>query len=353
MRNNLVNMTIADYVAALERKEILVDPSYQRSPQVWPTQAQSFLIETILMGYPIPKLALHQMTDLKSRRTTKYVVDGQQRTNAIRHFYQDVLRLGRNLEMSEAAGRTLSGLDENLQEAFLAYPLQFDQFEASTNENVRDYFRRINSFTAPLNAEEQRHARYQGAMKWLINSLASHHGSTFVSLNVLTQKNVIRMGDAKLLSELVHALVHGITTTTKAALNKLYADYERVDTVTDEAQIRKVIGEALDLVLAIPDIQDTALMKTNVFYSLMLAAILVQSNWRTLRPLSPVVGRTKLADAAEENLLTLAAALEDPEAFEEYEEFTEAASEKTNVKAQRETRVKWLALALSQDDMLA
>ncbi len=52
-------MPIADYCVALERKEIVVNPEYQRSDKVWPPVAWPFLIETILLGYPIPKFFLY------------------------------------------------------------------------------------------------------------------------------------------------------------------------------------------------------------------------------------------------------------------------------------------------------
>lgn len=345
-------MTIADYCQAFERREVSINRAYQRSPQVWPTQARSFLIETILKGYPIPKLALHQITDLQSRKTVKHVVDGQQRSMAILDFYNDRLVLGRSLEMREAAGRRYSNLADDLQEAFLAYSLQFDQFEAASDADVREYFRRINSFTAPLNAEEQRHARYQGAMKWFINSLSAEYSSVLVDLGVVTQKGVIRMADAKFLSEIVSAMLNGVTTTSKTTLDQLYSRFERDDEVPNEDEVRNAIDEGMDLVVSFPEIRATALMRTNVFYSLLLAAITVKSNWSALRYLSSKPGQLSVTESANQNLLELASALEEPEIYgDRFKAFTDAAAEQTNVKRQRETRTEWLIAALSQESL--
>jgi hypothetical protein len=340
-------MTIADYCAAFDRSEVTIDKTYQRSPDVWPLPARSYLIETILREFPIPKLALHQVTDLRTRRTIKKVVDGQQRSAAIRDFYADALRLARNLEMADAKGSIYSELPTDLQEIFLAYPLTFDQFEAASEEDVREYFRRINSFTAPLNAEEQRHARFQGPMKWFINHLARRDGDTFVQLGVLTKRSVIRMADAKLLAEIVHALLNGVTTTSKNTLNSMYLKFDRGDEVPGAAKMDGAVAEALDEIRGLTEVHTTALMKMNVFYSLVLAVILVKTKWPTLNDLVELPRSKKLHKNAESNLLALAAALEEPEAYPEYEEFTEAAAEKTNVKDQRETRVAWLAAALA------
>lgn len=348
MKINRVTMSISDYCGAFTRGEVVIDKTYQRSHEVWPPPARSYLVETLLKEFPIPKLAIHQVTDLKSRKTIKKIVDGQQRSMAILDFYQDNLRLTQRLELEEAAGRTYSELPDELKETFLAYVLVFDQFESATEEDVREYFRRINSYTAPLNAEEQRHATYQGPMKWLIVDMAKAYGDVFVNLGILRKRSAVRMADAKLLAEIVHALIYGVTTTSKTKLNALYHDHDRGDQVENEDQIREAIDEAIDDVLAMPDIHTTSLMKMNVFYSLLLAIIRVRRAWPALmylvdQPKRPA-GFTK---GAVDNLLALAEALEEPDVFDNYKEFTDAAAEKTNVKSQRETRVRWLVEALT------
>lgn len=351
MKTNRVTMTVADYCSAFDRDEVVIDRTYQRSPNIWPSLARSYLIETILKDFPVPKLALHQKTDLKSRRTIKYVVDGQQRTMAIRDFYTNALRLGQRLELTEAAGRTFSELPDELKEAFLSYVLVFDQFEAATDEHVREYFRRINSFTAPLNPEEQRHARFQGPMKWFVYGLSQRWGETIVNLGVLTSKAVVRMGDAKLMAELTHALLNGITTTNKTSLDTMYHAFDKGEAFEKEDSIRSALDQAFTSILSAGDIHDTTLMRMNVFYSLVLAVVDTQQHWPTLSfanrgasaDTSPVMGKDAIS-----NLLTLAAALEDPELYDSYAEFTRAAQEKTNVQTQRVTRVRWLVDALTK-----
>ncbi len=351
MKTNLVTMTVADYCSAFGRGEVVIDRDYQRSPSVWPALARSYLIETILKDFPVPKLALHQVTDLKSRQTIKYVVDGQQRTMAIRDFYEGELRLTRRLELTEAAGRTFSELSDELQQAFLSYPLVFDQFEAATDEHVREYFRRINSFTAPLNPEEQRHARFQGPMKWFVYGLSQRWGEALVSLSVLTSKQVVRMGDAKLIAELAHALVNGITTTSKSSLDSMYHAFDKGDTFENEDSMRAALDQAFTSVLSIREIHDTSLMRTHIFYSLVLALIAAHQNWPTLPfdgESSGVDARSSVSKEAVANLLALAAALDDPEVYSQYEEFTRASREKTNVQSQRLVRFQWLTEALTQ-----
>lgn len=349
MRTNPVNMTIADYCSAFDRNEVQIDRTYQRSPEVWPLPARSYLIETILKGFPIPKLALHQVTDLKSRQTTKFVVDGQQRSLAIVAFYKNQLRLSRTIELTEGANRTYAQLSPELQETFLGYILQFDQFEASTEEDVREYFRRINSFTAPLNAEEQRHARFQGAMKWFVYSLTERYGETFVNLGAIPKRSVVRMADAKFIAEIIHALKYGVSTTSKRSLDAMYKAFDRGDEVPEEAALRAAMDGAVDQVLRWDEVRETPLLRTHTFYSLILGLILVQKRWPTLRYIDVELPEVGVLDGAQQNLLRLAAAVDDPDVFEDYREFTSATAEKTNVKSQRETRIRWLARALTSE----
>src|SRR5262245_17599459 len=115
MQSLLSPMTIADFCASHERKEITINYDYQRNPDVWPDAARSFLIETILLGFPMPKLFIRQKTDVRSKTTTKEVVDGQQRTNAILEFFRGAFPLSRRAAPKTAAHKRYAELDEDLQ----------------------------------------------------------------------------------------------------------------------------------------------------------------------------------------------------------------------------------------------
>ena len=350
IRPNLVTMTVADYCNAYKRREVRIDRKYQRNSSIWPLRARSYLIETILRGFPMPKLALHQQTDVKSRKTTKFVVDGQQRTDAIVDFFEGQLSLSSSIEMGSARGKIFANLDEDLQEAFLSYPLQFDQFEAADEDVVREYYRRINSFTSPLNAEERRHARFQGNMKWFILKLAERHTDTLVALRTLSEKEVIRMADHKLFAEIVHATLHSVRTTNSTTLDTLYREHD-VAGVPEEGELLLAIDSAFSRIVGWRDLALTSLIqKTHIFYSLMLAIIGVERKWprqflQDIDSFSSIV-ETK----AEQNLLELNEALNRGERTGPFKGFIEASSEKTNTKEQREERIKWLATALTQSN---
>src|SRR6202030_3121141 len=123
-------------------------------------------------GYPIPKFYLYQVTDLRTRQTVKEIVDGQQRSMAIRDYFAGVFRLSQVIELEDARGKTYDELGEQLQGQFLGYGLAYDLLVGATSTEVRETFRRMNLFTVPLNPEEQRHAVYQGKFKWFVHRVA-------------------------------------------------------------------------------------------------------------------------------------------------------------------------------------
>ncbi|MGH2939401.1 MAG: DUF262 domain-containing protein [Solirubrobacterales bacterium] len=272
--------TVANFCADLGNNIVRVDFRYQRSEKVWPKAAQSFLIESILLGYPVPKLYLHQKTDRVSRSTIHFIVDGQQRTVAINSFFNDELRLTRKLELPEAAGRTYSELPEELQDRFLSYPLGLDLFVNASEEQVREIFRRINSYEVPLNAEEQRHARWQGDFKWYIYRLSKHLDKYFDAFGTFSDSQLVRMQDMKLLAEISHAMLKGITTTSKTDLDRLYRDND--EGFPGEAGLRRKIEEAVEFVDTLPGIHGSGLMKAYSMYSLILAIAHAKVRFRLL-----------------------------------------------------------------------
>ncbi len=54
------SFTVADYCEQMRGNGIVVNHDYQRTDKVWPPAARSYLIETMLLGYPIPRESLHK-----------------------------------------------------------------------------------------------------------------------------------------------------------------------------------------------------------------------------------------------------------------------------------------------------
>ena len=340
-------MTIADYCRAFNDKSITVNRDYQRSGKIWPPSARSFLIESIVLGYPVPKLSLHQRLDVRSRRTVKEIVDGQQRTAAILEFFDGDLRLSGNLETEALAGHTYPELDEESQAAFLNYSLPIDLFIGTTPHEIREVFRRMNSYTVPVNPEEDRHARFQGQFKWHIYHLSRSLEEILEKTGVFAGRSFIRMQDAKLLTEISHAMHHGIATTSKHHLTRMYKAY---DSCFPGAQRdSNALTSAFSVLNRMEELHSGPLMTGYVVYSLILAIIQHQTPLEVLDTHVQGEPRNVLdLRVAVEGLQRLAEALEEKDDYGgALRPFVSACLSRTNVADQRATRFLWLYRALN------
>ena len=93
----------------VDRKEIIISPDIQRN-DVWKGRQESELIESILMGIPIPIMYLFEARDGK-----KQVVDGRQRINTILRFLNGEFKLKDIRILHELNGKLFTDLVLMLQ----------------------------------------------------------------------------------------------------------------------------------------------------------------------------------------------------------------------------------------------
>ncbi|WP_082478723.1 DUF262 domain-containing protein [Methylobacterium sp. Leaf102] len=271
MKASSAPVAVGDYCSAMIDQKITVNREYQRSPQVWRGEARSFFVETILLGYPIPKLFLYSKLDLRTRTTIKDIVDGQQRSMALLDFYNNKFRLSKNIDTEELKGKNYNQLDDEWKEAFLTYSLPIDQFAGVSESEVRQAFRRMNSNNVPLNDEEKRNARYQGEFKWMIHSLATEYKDAFFRAGLLSRRDLIRMADYKFITDIAFAINNGIHTTKSKELDSIYAKYDKDFPFQDH--IYSTIKLGLDALLSLVEYYGTDFFKAHVAYAIVLAAI--------------------------------------------------------------------------------
>lgn len=337
--------TVARFLQEIESGSVVINRDYQRSRDIWPSTAQSYFIESILLGFPIPKLALYPRTDVKSRKTIEEIVDGQQRTDTMQQFLRDEVRVPARSSLP-CAGKKFSQSGEEYQQRFLTYILPIDLYIEASTADIREVFRRINSYQAPLNAEEKRHAAYQGDMKWFIHSLAASHSQTFLLLGTFRERSLVRMADVKLIAELIDAMLNGVRTTRPKTLDDLYRDYD--DGFPQQKDIARRLDDAIPLVSRFAAVQNTELSKQHQLYALVLAVT------HLLRPLDVLrehfeLKRGTVGELQDRNLERLNAVLEEPEEFPKYREFIDASKEGTNVGEKRVRRFQWMCRALIGD----
>jgi hypothetical protein len=344
---------VADYLAMLERGEVTINKTYQRSAGIWSIAARSFLVETVLKNLPIPKLSLHQKTDPTTLMPHKDVVDGQQRTYALRDFREGKFRLSSRIDTEEWHGLAFEDLSSEDRRQFLNYGLSFDLLIGAEDEEVREIFRRMNTFTVALNYEEQRNAAFNGRLKWFIRDLTNEYADALLEAGAFKERGFLRMADAKLMTELAHAYFNGIATTNSRSLDKVYRDNDQ--DFEAEEDLGQRLRKGLDFALSFEIFHDGPLFaKTYEFYAFVLAAMHVDE------PVEPLEEQIELEqppelnpdEQLEENLGMLESALtadeEEDEVPSRFEPFVEASATRTNVRDQRIARTQWFCDALTK-----
>lgn len=344
------NYTIADYCRQMNADDIIVNRDYQRSDKVWPTTARSYLIDTILMGFPVPKLSLYQKTDLKSRKTLKEIVDGQQRSQAILSFYKDEYSISTK---GEFFGKRFSQLSEELQVKFLDYQLSVDLFTAATSADIREVFRRMNSYTVPLNPAEIRNATHQGAFKWFMTSLTDKYSESLKVLKVFSERDLVRMKDATFFTELIMSFYEGNINSSEKKVDYFYKENDKIFNETEI--IEKSIDEIFNYIFDWKEIHGTdVITKTYNFFSLTQAiehCLRPKNCFQKVYTVNNVVKFNR--DSLTQNLSFLAQCLQDSQKVDaDYSKFILACSSGTNRITQRETRFKFFCKALNPKELM-
>ena len=149
------------------RQDILIDPDFQRN-FVWTNVQKSELIESILMGIPLPVIYLFEQVDGK-----KQVVDGRQRLTSVFNFMNNDFALTELKILASENTKTFKKLSPLLQAKIEDYQIQAYLIKPPTPERIKfDIFDRVNRSGTQLNHQEMRNALHQGQSTQLIKELA-------------------------------------------------------------------------------------------------------------------------------------------------------------------------------------
>jgi len=154
------------------RNKYQVDTTYQRPNDVWSNEDKQCLIDTILKGEPMPLFFFN----FKSGEDIFYIVDGQQRLNCIRQFYDNNLKLSKKFSGAKLDKKTFNGenaLGDIEKTNFLEYELKLHIMENYDDEKVRTIFSRLQR-GRPLSLGERLNAK-SGSIVPLMRKIADHN----------------------------------------------------------------------------------------------------------------------------------------------------------------------------------
>ncbi len=169
------------------RKDLLIAPDFQRR-NVWKQKQRVELVESIIMGIPLPVIYLFESADGK-----KQVVDGRQRITAIIDFLNNEFPLKVLQILPQYNNKRFSELAPKFQGIFEDYQIFCYVIQPPTPERVKyDIFDRVNRGGTMLNSQEMRSALYQGEATKLIDEICQSDEFLKVTGNAVSP---IRMRD--------------------------------------------------------------------------------------------------------------------------------------------------------------
>ena len=215
---------IAQFLRWNGQGQLILQPKFQRR-DAWEDPARSYLIDTIVRDLPMPKIYLRKVINPKTQLTAYEVVDGQQRLSAILDFCAGNLVLSRrhNPDLGDA---TFSMLPDPVRRTFLNYEISTEVMERADDPEVWAIFERLNTYTLTLNRQERLNAKWFGYFKQIAYTLAAEKSALedWRRLKVFSDRQIARMKEVELTSDVLVAIVEGISDITKIA--DAYKEYD-------------------------------------------------------------------------------------------------------------------------------
>lgn len=166
------NATIGQLVEMLRNDLIDLYPDFQRHANLWGADKKSQLIESILLGLPLPSFYFYN--DSKEKKWV--VIDGLQRLCALKSFMVDGDLTLKGLEFLDEQKycKPYSEFSYYDKLAISMHPVTLNVLSGSASAEARYIiFQRVNSKGTPLYPVEVRNALYQGPATNLITKMVS------------------------------------------------------------------------------------------------------------------------------------------------------------------------------------
>ena len=167
------------------RPLLVLDPDFQRE-EAWNPKQKSELIESILMGIPLPLIYLKE-----DNNGVYIIVDGRQRLTTLFDFMNDKFKLKSLKILGNLNGKLFSTIDEKQQNKIEDCSLTLHVIKPPTSDRVTfDLFDRVNRGGTRLNNQEMRNALYQGRSTKLLNRLSNSDNFKNATENSIPSKRM-------------------------------------------------------------------------------------------------------------------------------------------------------------------
>ncbi|MFH1370111.1 MAG: DUF262 domain-containing protein [Planctomycetota bacterium] len=279
MEFNSSEQTVGWFKDRYFENTLTIRPPYQRKP-IWSAKQKCYLVESILLGLPVPEVYIQQSISAKGE-STYAIVDGQQRIRSVLQFIgaendpmeseQNKFPLDKLKNDSRWRNKTFDELSEEEKRRFYGYKLAVRYLNTNNDDDVRDMFERLNKYLSPLKAQELRNATYTGPFIKLAEKLADDE--YWAENRIVTPAAIRRMMDVEFMSELLIGVTHGPQGGSAKVIDEYYKQYEDYeDQFPDQQRIEQLFALTLGTVQKIlPKIKGTRWGNKTDFYTFFVA----------------------------------------------------------------------------------
>ncbi|MBM6930603.1 DUF262 domain-containing protein [[Clostridium] spiroforme] len=162
------DFTLSNIKEMFDDGEIITDPDYQRD-FVYTQKQSSKLIESMLIGIPIPTVYLCQEAD-----GTWSVIDGQQRITSFVYFLKNEFPLKGLTELKELNGLYFKDMEKPLQRRLKQSSLGAICILKESQNLKYEIFARLNQGAVSLKPQELRNCIYRGSCNKMLIELANN-----------------------------------------------------------------------------------------------------------------------------------------------------------------------------------
>jgi len=213
-----------------KREKLIVQPDFQRQ-FVWDRAMASRLIESALLGIPLPVIYISQEPDNK-----EYVIDGQQRLTSFFAFLDGKFPDGTEFKLTglkvfrELNGEKYGGLPDDLQDKIRYFVVRTITFKKESNPDLKfEIFERLNTGSVKLNDQELRNCIYRGGFNKLLKELSRDPDFTFLLDYKKPEKRMKDMERVLRFAAFFHATYLNYKPPMRNFLNKEAEKYRNIE----------------------------------------------------------------------------------------------------------------------------
>lgn len=201
IKPSVTNPTIADVYGDISEGKLILKPDFQRK-FVWTHEHQEAFIDTILKGLPFPEIYVCEGDlDIEKLRTTRLVIDGQQRLTTIKNYIE-----GKS-DKPLTSVPLFSALSDDAKGDVLKYQIVVRDLGKIDDAITKEIFRRINLTKFKLDNIEIQNAVYDG--QFITTAKEVLENISFEDYGVLKESEFTRMADLHFILLIMSTLENG------------------------------------------------------------------------------------------------------------------------------------------------